>query len=460
MRERDARALGALLMRKRAELVACTDEEDLWDLANTSRVCAAGEEDADQPMLSKSELAAQRIAAMRQGAAAKHRAIPGRGGERGGRLDEAELVDPSEAVGHPHPVGHFERCTGAHVAGAALALSLIGASVWLVLGQDESPPRIMVRNVVKRIYVSQPDAVDADAAAAPLSPPPPPPPPPPRPHSRIHFPQKPPSPSAPPPMPPSIPGPSPPPSGAVARLNEMFRSGKATNSLSGVGIIVHGFDAMEDPERPWRPCPPDGGGCATLRDRLSTSIVNGGMHQDDFSLPLFACDNGGLIMRGESSRLLCSFPGDGGTRGVVCNGETGCVPGCVMPGSPWCGHADGTGWCDGKPWPPSKLSTMLGLFMQKPGAYNEVVLDARTWGRNLPHSVFAIFYPEHASAEGQYFARHAHKMMLQEYSHLTEDDIPLVVLRLNDWENPFGVAPAGENYDTYDDAGFGATSDG
>jgi hypothetical protein len=246
----------------------------------------------------------------------------------------------------------------------------------------------------------------------------------------------------------------------VARLNEMFRSGKATNSLSGVGIIVHGFDAMEDPERPWRPCPPDGGGCATLRDRLSTSIVNGGMHQDDFSLPLFACDNGGLIMRGESSRLLCSFPGDGGTRGVVCNGETGCVPGCVMPGSPWCGHADGTGWCDGKPWPPSKLSTMLGLFMQKPGAYNEVVLDARTWGRNLPHSVFAIFYPEHASAEGQYFARHAHKMMLQEYSHLTEDDIPLVVLRLNDWENPFGVAPAGENYDTYDDAGFGAASDG
>ena len=103
---------------------------------------------------------------------------------------------------------------------------------------------------------------------------------------------------------------------------------------------------------------------------------------------------------------------------------------------------------------------MLGLFMQKPGAYNEVVLDARTWGRNLPHSVFAIFYPEHASAEGQYFARHAHKMMLQEYSHLTEDDIPLVVLRLNDWETPFDVAPTGEIDDTYDDAGFDAASDG
>jgi len=235
----------------------------------------------------------------------------------------------------------------------------------------------------------------------------------------------------------------------------MFRNGKATNSLSGVGIIVHGFDAMEDPERPWRPCP-SGLGCSTLRDRVSTSIINGGMHQGDFSLPLFACDNGGLIMRGESSRLLCSFSGDGGTRGVVCNGEPGCVPGCVFPGGDWCAHADdASGWCGGKPWPPSKLSIMLDRFMQKPGAYNEVVLDARTWGRNLPHSVLAIFYPEVASAEGQLFARNAHKMMLREYSHLTEDDIPLVVLRMDDWENPFDLAPIGfDDTGTYDDAGF------
>ena len=179
-------------------------------------------------------------------------------------------------------------------------------------------------------------------------------------------------------------------------------------------------------------------------------------------LPLFACDNGGLIMRGESSRLICSFSGDGGTRGVVCNGEPGCVPGCVFPGGDWCAHADdASGWCGGKPWPPSKLSIMLDRFMQKPGAYNEVVLDARTWGRNLPHSVLAIFYPEDASAEGQFFARNAHKMMLREYSHLTEDDIPLVVLRMDDWENPFDLAPIGfDDTGTYDDAGFVAAGDG
>jgi len=442
-------------MRKRAELVSCTDEDDLWDLANAPKVRTAGEDDADQPMLSKSELAAQRIAAMRRGAAEKHPANPERAGERGGRSGEVEIIDPNEVVGHPHPAGHFERCTGSHFAGAALALSLIGASMWVVLRQDEAPHRVLVRNVVKRVYVPQTDVVDAGAAIVPLSPPPPPPPPPPRPRSRIHFPQEPPSPWPPPPVPPSIPGPSPPPSGAVARLNKMFRNGKATNSLSGVGIIVHGFDAMEDPERPWRPCP-SGLGCSTLRDRVSTSIINGGMHQGDFSLPLFACDNGGLIMRGESSRLLCSFSGDGGTRGVVCNGEPGCVPGCVFPGGDWCAHADdASGWCGGKPWPPSKLSIMLDRFMQKPGAYNEVVLDARTWGRNLPHSVLAIFYPEDASAEGQFFARNAHKMMLREYSHLTEDDIPLVVLRMDDWENPFDLAPIGfDDTGTYDDAGF------
>ena len=35
----------------------------------------------------------------------------------------------------------------------------------------------------------------------------------------------------------------------------------------------------------------------------------------------------------------------------------------------------------------------------------------------------------------------------------TEDDIPLVVLRMHDWENPFDIAPNGFD-DTYDDAGF------
>ena len=150
-------------------------------------------------------------------------------------------------------------------------MSLIGASMWVVLRQDEAPHRVLVRNVVKRVYVPQTDVVDAGAAIVPLSPPPPPPPPPPRPRSRIHFPQEPPSPWPPPPVPPSNPGPNPPPSGAVARLNKMFRNGKATNSLSGVGIIVHGFDAMEDPERPWRPCHlalPARSGCPERRESI------------------------------------------------------------------------------------------------------------------------------------------------------------------------------------------------
>ena len=470
------------ILRKRAELVACSDEDDVWDVANASKVCAAGElavqEDADQPTLSKSELAAQRIAIMRQGAAARHRAVPGRVGKRGGCCDEAKPIKASDGVGDPDLVDHSicEQYTGvsashlgcACAAGATLALGLFGALAWLVLGQNGSSPQTVVRNVVKRVYISQPDDVDAAIA-------PPPPLPPSLPtlnsrrgrpactHSRTHFPQGPPSPPPLPQVPPSPPAPKPPPPGAVARLNEMFRSGRATNSLSSVGIIVHGFDAMEDPLRPWRPCPADGGGCAALGDRLSTSIVNGAMHQphDGAFLPLFGCDNGGLIMRGSSNRLLCSYPGDGGTRGVVCNGESGCIPGCIMPGySSWCDqHVASSSWCDGKPWPPSKLSQMLGLFMQAPGeikptlAYNEVVLDAHTWGRNLPRSVLAIFYPEHASGEGAYFARSAHKKMLEEYPHLTEDDIPLLVLRLNDWETPFDVAPDGTIDDsyTYDD---------
>ena len=54
-------------------------------------------------------------------------------------------------------------------------------------------------------------------------------------------------------------------------------------------------------------------------------------------------------------------------------------------------------------------------------------------------------------------AERAQKMMLREYSHLTEDDIPLVVLRMHDLENPFDIAPNGFD-DTYDDAGFVAAA--
>ena len=238
-------------------------------------------------------------------------------------------------------------------------------------------------------------------------------------------------------------------------MNELFRSGKATNRLGEVGIIVHGFDAMEDPDDPWKPCPADALGCATLRDRLSCSIINAGMADADrrYGMPLFASPSGGLIMRGEANKLLCAYSGDGGTRGVVCHGEAQCVPGCVQPGGEWCDalRGAGDGWCDGRPFAPKHLSTVLNRFMLNPGAYNEMVFDASTWGRNLPHSVLAIFYPDNAGDDGQFIARDAHRRMLEEYK-LTADELPLVVLRLNDWDRPFEVAPVATAYgDTYDD---------
>ena len=170
-------------------------------------------------------------------------------------------------------------------------------------------------------------------------------------------------------------------------------------------------------------------------------------------MPLFASPSGGLIMRGEANKLLCAYSGDGGTRGVVCHGEAQCVPGCVQPGGEWCDALRGTGdgWCDGRPFAPKLLSTVLNRFMLNPGAYNEMVFDASTWGRNLPHSVLAIFYPDNAGDDGQFIARDAHRRMLQEYK-LTADELPLVVLRLNDWDRPFEVAPVATAYgDTYDD---------
>ena len=344
-------------------------------------------------------------------------------------------------------------CTRRMIVASSTWLFFAVVALWLLLQPDNQPSP---HTASSGHWVKRPRHSPSGALLQASSPPPPtrlPSPPSLRPRPR--WPQRPPPPSPPPPDVPAPPSPPPPPPAVVTAINEMFRVGKPSNDLSRVGIILHGFDNMEDHQRPWRPCPADSNDCASLRDRVSTSIVNGGMKGDgSYGIPVFSSDNGGLLLRGGSNRLLCSYIGDGGTRGVVCDPAhpNGCIAGCKLTGDNWCDTRQPgfNPWCDGRPYAASQLSTMLRYFSESPGSYNEVVLAGSVWGSNLPRSVLAIYYPEHCSDACEWYARDTHERMLEEY-HLTADDVPLLQLRTDNWEAPFAAAPSVQEGLSYGD---------
>lgn len=172
--------------------------------------------------------------------------------------------------------------------------------------------------------------------------PPKPPPPHPRPRPSI---RPPPPPSIrPPPPPPPLPSPE-----YVGELNQQFAVGRSSKALRDCGVLVHQIDpidtgrvadvvAAQQPQsnpRPWAPCPRvEGSWCAKYGDRLSASLIN---RQVPFT---FSPKNPGFVISPARAKLLCSFPGDGGTMSKTCREDpertggkwtrTDCVPGCYM----------------------------------------------------------------------------------------------------------------------------------
>ena len=304
--------------------------------------------------------------------------------------------------------------------------------------------------------------------------PPPPPPPPPPPAS---LPPSPPPPPTPPGMPkrPPPPPPSPvmpPPGGNIADLlNRRFREGQPSNDLDKIGVLVHQFDETEDPDMPWRRCPQfchgfgQPCGCNFLKDRITGSSLSHDMPKasDGRSMPIWSKKAGGIIFRPSSNRIFCAFAGDAGTRARICDppglSDT-CTPGCTGEQSLY--KADGTGeyhpwckidkvykandvWCDGDPWRPDMVQTMLEGFgnREKVGnvePFNEFVFDGEYAERQLPGSILGFFYPLTdicaTSARCQAYAERQHAKFLKEY-RVGVEDYPLLGLRIEDWRAPF-----------------------
>lgn len=195
-----------------------------------------------------------------------------------------------------------------------------------------------------------------------------------------------------------------------------------------LGVIIHAPDGSEDPQHPWMVC--TGEECKNAPDRLSASVIYLG------TTAAFS-GGGGVIINPKHSRLLCGYGGDGGSRGRTCQppGETAsCKPGCMMVGvNDWCepsGINFDDYWCDGRPWRPSDLGSMLAAH-RRSYTYNEIVVDAKTYNDELPWSVEAII-----TSPGDPGTLQMHSRFLQTYG-ITAADVPLVTFHKELSDRPF-----------------------
>ena len=181
-------------------------------------------------------------------------------------------------------------------------------------------------------------------------------------------------------------------------------------------MFMRAWDGISAYGRPWLPCGLDQH-CARYSDRFATSIIYGA-HRQTYAA-------GGLVLRPEEIELNCAYGSDGGSQGALCYppGKTAqCSPGCKR----WCNPANGArNW--GCAWAPEHLSMMIAQqkVLEPDGGYNEVIIDAASWVRNLPRTIMAVFVHKGAKAEDVATSKRVHADFLKEY-HITDKETPLV----------------------------------
>lgn len=208
----------------------------------------------------------------------------------------------------------------------------------------------------------------------------------------------------------------------LSAINLRFLHGHPTNDIAEAGVIMRAFDGLENPWRPWEPCPQDNPSlamCARFADRFPTSLVWPG-HTSVYT----GNGDGGLIIRPDAFKahsppFKCAYHGDGTT---MSKGNEPCPELCTSPGAKWWRCA----------WPPNHLQRMMEA--QKPEDHNEVVLDTSVWVASLPATIEAIYavpYGDDSHAR----ARGVHRDYLERYG-LSAKDVPLLMYRF-DQSPPF-----------------------
>ena len=226
----------------------------------------------------------------------------------------------------------------------------------------------------------------------------------------------------------------------VDQINMRFRSELA--STDG-GVLMHPMDGFED----------------SLGDRISASLLRTGTR---LAIEGGASDGFGMILNPHHLRVLCAYGGNSGarsaSRAVTCASDGSswvqrgrpCLPGCAplyhdvaggVEDPAWCTPSrTRDDWCDGLPWRPQDLDSML---RQEHATTNdlplaaEIILDGPHFRRRQPSSVDAIFT---ISGSSDVAARTLHLGYLQAFPEVSFDAFPLLVYDPNERIAPFTVA--------------------
>jgi len=196
---------------------------------------------------------------------------------------------------------------------------------------------------------------------------------------------------------------------------------------------------------------------------MSASLLLRQMREraDRWQIPLFS-DGAGVVLRPSATLVLCAYVGDGATQAANCHPpglSESCVPGCSHPAGecradspysadfPWC--LCGLGWCLGdrpQPWGAAHLDAMISAYLEhgdryKPArgfmsGYNEVIVGGEHWSCHMPHAIEAFFVVDGKDLDQ---TRRKRAAFLEAYglSGREAEQVPLLDLRVDDWEEPF-----------------------
>lgn len=282
--------------------------------------------------------------------------------------------------------------------------------------------------------------------------------------ARLSFRMTPRMPAPPPSTPAPMSPPSPPPTNDIAlRLNERFRGGTITKDLATAGVLIHQFDAMDDPNpdrHPWMP----GAQHAETGDRISAALINAHMQPDPSNnIPIYSYSLSGIVLSPTANRLLCAFPYDVGSLDRHCwpkGVSEECIPGCSRwRNDPlWCSPGSDR-WKVERPacaWRPSDLDAMMAVReeirrdkLRPPQKmwndnkyYSELIFDASYYTEHLPHSIEAVFYLDDNCGDAydgpkcKDYGIGAQRAIAK-FFHLDSAELPLLKLDLWNWNEPF-----------------------
>ena len=208
-------------------------------------------------------------------------------------------------------------------------------------------------------------------------------------------------------------------------LNSRFANGVPSNDIAQAGVLVRQFDTLDDPGRPWRPCPTEGPNswCKQFSDRWATSIIS-----NDARVMYFETEAndargssgvGGLVLSPDV-QIYCAYANDGNSmdQNKVCTplgGDGICIPGCYSKGE-WCHEVKREWLCS---YPPSQLEDALEAHIRRDAdKNNEIVVATSSVVDALPGAVMAFFYIKAGPEMEHDRVKLLHRTFLRDYHWL------------------------------------------